>query len=80
MPILTSDLIYIIILGLSKCCTSLFYEQLSAFTDRWMTRGLLGLSITWTLIATFLLAIRCGREPWTDINHDCDSIVSYKVS
>ncbi|PWY85952.1 hypothetical protein BO70DRAFT_423068 [Aspergillus heteromorphus CBS 117.55] len=72
-----SDLLYIIILGLSKCCTSLFYQHLSPFTTRRVTRGLLGLSVAWTILSTFLLAIRCSRDPWKDINHDCDSLLTH---
>ncbi|RAK96489.1 uncharacterized protein BO80DRAFT_224707 [Aspergillus ibericus CBS 121593] len=72
-----SDLLYIAILGLSKCCTSVFYEHLSTFTSRWLTRGLLVLSMAWTLISILLVAIRCSHDPWEDINHVCGPLLSH---
>ncbi|OOF91938.1 hypothetical protein ASPCADRAFT_133990 [Aspergillus carbonarius ITEM 5010] len=72
-----SDLLYITILGFSKCCTSVFYEHLSTLTSRWITRGLLGLSIVWTFISILLVAIRCSHHPWEDINHVCGSLLSH---
>ncbi|PYI09475.1 hypothetical protein BO78DRAFT_404995 [Aspergillus sclerotiicarbonarius CBS 121057] len=72
-----SDLLYITILGLSKCCTSVFYEHLSTLTARWITRGLLVLSVVWTLISILLVAIRCSHDPWQDINHACESLLSH---
>ncbi|PWY81735.1 hypothetical protein BO94DRAFT_520536 [Aspergillus sclerotioniger CBS 115572] len=72
-----SDLLYITILGFSKCCTSLFYEHLSTFTSRWTTRSLLVLSVVWTFISILLVAIRCSHNPWEDINHVCGSLLSH---
>ncbi|PYH78868.1 hypothetical protein BO82DRAFT_316641, partial [Aspergillus uvarum CBS 121591] len=70
-----SDLLYIIVLGLSKCCTSLLYQHLTTHAARWIPRSLLGLSIIWTIVSVILVAIRCSRtQPWIDINDKCSSL------
>ncbi|PYH43872.1 uncharacterized protein BP01DRAFT_392971 [Aspergillus saccharolyticus JOP 1030-1] len=70
-----SDLLYILILGLSKCCTSLLYQHLSTHATRWIPRSILGASIVWTIVAVILVAVRCSRtHPWTDINDKCSDL------
>lgn len=72
-----SDLLYLIVLGLSKCCTSLLYQHLTTHAARWIPRSLLGVSIIWTIVSIILIGIRCSRtQPWTDINDKCRSLVS----
>ncbi|PYI28709.1 hypothetical protein BP00DRAFT_459200 [Aspergillus indologenus CBS 114.80] len=70
-----SDLLYIVVLGLSKCCTSLLYQHLTTHAARWIPRSLLGLSIIWTIVSVILVGVRCSRtQPWTDINDKCSSL------
>ncbi|RAH73873.1 uncharacterized protein BO66DRAFT_468296 [Aspergillus aculeatinus CBS 121060] len=70
-----SDLLYLIVLGLSKCCTSLLYQHLTTHAARWIPRSLLGVSIIWTIVSVILIGIRCSRtQPWTDINDKCRSL------
>ncbi|OJJ97715.1 hypothetical protein ASPACDRAFT_45812 [Aspergillus aculeatus ATCC 16872] len=70
-----SDLLYLMVLGLSKCCTSLLYQHLTTHAARWIPRSLLGVSIIWTIVSVILVGIRCSRtQPWTDINDNCRSL------
>ncbi|PYI24151.1 hypothetical protein BO99DRAFT_418818 [Aspergillus violaceofuscus CBS 115571] len=69
------DLLYILILGLSKICTMLFYQNLSLPRTKWMIKSILVACALWTLLAMLLLAIRCSSDPWVDIDHECPSLL-----
>ncbi|KAF7591833.1 hypothetical protein BBP40_001030 [Aspergillus hancockii] len=64
-----SDLLYVVVLGLSKGCTVLLYRHFSSRVFHWMTSGMLSATIIWTLVALLLLAIRCSHSPWEDIEY-----------
>ncbi|PYH97341.1 hypothetical protein BO71DRAFT_140371 [Aspergillus ellipticus CBS 707.79] len=66
-----ADLLYILGLGLSKTCTTVFYQNLSLQRTRWLINLLLSACAIWTVVGMLLLGIRCSNHPWRDINHDC---------
>jgi hypothetical protein len=70
-----SDLLFVIVLGLSKCCTVVLYQHLSSRVFHSMTYGMLGATVIWTLTSLLLLAIRCSHDPWEDIDHRCGGLV-----
>ncbi|RAK78895.1 uncharacterized protein BO72DRAFT_467338 [Aspergillus fijiensis CBS 313.89] len=70
-----ADLLYVLILGLSKICTMLFYQNLSLPRTKWMIKSILVACTLWTLLAMLLLAIRCSSDPWVDIDHECPGLL-----
>ncbi|PYH43460.1 uncharacterized protein BP01DRAFT_323083 [Aspergillus saccharolyticus JOP 1030-1] len=70
-----ADLLYALILGLSKVCTMLFYQNLSLPRTKWMIKCILAACALWILLAMLLLAIRCSSEPWRDINQQCSGLL-----
>ncbi|RAL08275.1 uncharacterized protein BO97DRAFT_223958 [Aspergillus homomorphus CBS 101889] len=70
-----ADLLYMLILGLSKICTMLFYQNLFLPRTRWMIKFILMACALWTLAAMLLLALRCSSDPWVDINHECQGLL-----
>ncbi|RAH67871.1 uncharacterized protein BO66DRAFT_141354 [Aspergillus aculeatinus CBS 121060] len=70
-----ADLLYVLILGLSKICTMLFYQNLSLPRTKWMIKSILVACTLWTLLAMLLLAIRCSSNPWVDIDHECPGLL-----
>lgn len=70
-----ADLLFIVALGFSKISTCLFYEALFSQLPRRIIRTILAATITWIVIALFLVAIRCRDDPWHDISARCGSLV-----
>ncbi|CAG7925191.1 unnamed protein product [Penicillium olsonii] len=71
-----AELISILVLGLSKVSTCLFYEALFSQTQRHLARGILAAVIIWIIVSTVLLAVRCTSSPWADISvARCSSLV-----
>ncbi|RAL03183.1 uncharacterized protein BO80DRAFT_423152 [Aspergillus ibericus CBS 121593] len=69
-----TDLFYVLVLGLSKIGTILFYQNLSLQRARWMINVILLSCAVWTIIAMLLLGIRCSSHPWSDIDMDCGGL------
>lgn len=71
-----AEIISILVLGLSKVSTCLFYEALFSQTQRYMARIILIAVIIWMIMSTLLLAVRCTPSPWADISEaQCSSLV-----
>ncbi|OOF93883.1 hypothetical protein ASPCADRAFT_7374 [Aspergillus carbonarius ITEM 5010] len=66
-----TDLFYVLVLGLSKVGTMLFYQNLSLERTKWMINVVLSACAVWTIVAILLLAIRCSDHPWSDIDKEC---------
>ncbi|CAG7993870.1 unnamed protein product [Penicillium salamii] len=75
-----AEIISILVLGLSKVSTCLFYEALFSQTQRYMARIILIAVIIWMIMSTLLLAVRCTPSPWADISEaQCSSLVRSHV-
>ena len=71
-----AEIISILVLGLSKVSTCLFYEALFSKTQRHFARAILVTVVIWMTISIVLLAVRCTRNPWADISEaQCSSLV-----
>ncbi|KAJ5153513.1 uncharacterized protein N7482_009991 [Penicillium canariense] len=75
LPVLTmgqtvyaADLLSILVLGCSKITSSLFYETLFSQMRLQLIRGILGVTIAWTILSVSILAVRCSDTPWYDIS------------
>ncbi|PYH31906.1 uncharacterized protein BO87DRAFT_363732 [Aspergillus neoniger CBS 115656] len=66
-----ADLFYVLIIGLSKIGTMLFYQNLSLQRTKWMVNVIISSCGLWAMVAILLLAIRCSNRPWTDIDDAC---------
>ncbi|GLA68990.1 hypothetical protein AtubIFM55763_008171 [Aspergillus tubingensis] len=66
-----ADLFYVLIIGLSKIGTMLFYQNLSLQRTKWMVNVIISSCGLWAMLAILLLAIRCSKRPWTDIDDAC---------
>ncbi|KAJ5336943.1 uncharacterized protein N7506_004965 [Penicillium brevicompactum] len=70
-----AEIISILVLGLSKVSTCLFYEALFSKTQRHFARAILVTVVIWMTISIVLLAVRCTRNPWADISEaQCSSL------
>ncbi|GCB27237.1 hypothetical protein AAWM_10122 [Aspergillus awamori] len=69
-----ADLFYVLIIGLSKIGTMLFYQNLSLQRTKWMVNAIIASCGLWTIVAILLLAIRCNSRPWTDIDSACGGL------
>ncbi|PWY77308.1 hypothetical protein BO94DRAFT_588639 [Aspergillus sclerotioniger CBS 115572] len=69
-----TDLFYVLVLGLSKVGTMLFYQNLSLERTRWMVNVVLSCCAVWTIVAILLLGIRCSTHPWNDIDRECGGL------
>jgi hypothetical protein len=67
------------VLGLSKICAALFYRDIFkriSRTSTWAIHGMLIACAMQTVISILILAIRCGSDPWRNVNFQCSSFVS----
>lgn len=70
-----AEIISILVLGLSKVSTCLFYEALFSKTQRHFARAILVTVVIWMTMSIVLLAVRCTRNPWADISEaQCSSL------
>lgn len=75
-----AEIISILVLGLSKVSTCLFYEALFSQTQRHFARAILVAVVIWMTMSIVLIAVRCTRNPWEDIsNAQCSSLVRTRV-
>ncbi|KAL3481065.1 hypothetical protein BJX99DRAFT_243951 [Aspergillus californicus] len=70
----TADILSIIVLGLSKIATCLFYEALFYQMQRRFIRVVLGATIIWTVVSILLVSIRCSSQPWHDFSDECGGL------
>lgn len=70
-----SDILFVVTLGLSKITTTVFYMTLFKQKLRAVIRGLLGAGCIWVILSIILLAVRCGHQPWLDIDAQCGGLV-----
>jgi hypothetical protein len=72
-----AELLAIVVLGLSKITTCVFYGTLFSQMQHRSSRIAFGGMIIWMVMAMLLLAIRCSHDPWYDISaNQCGSLVS----
>ncbi|KAL4996449.1 hypothetical protein BDV10DRAFT_172153 [Aspergillus recurvatus] len=72
-----ADILSIVALGFSKISTCLFYEALFSQLPRRIIRSILAATIIWTVVAVFLVTIRCRDEPWYDISARCGGLFAH---
>ena len=72
----SADLLYAAVLSSSKASTALFYRTITLRSSLWMSYALLATIILCTPIPILLLAVRCQRQPWRDINGNCEALAS----
>jgi hypothetical protein len=71
-----ADVLSVLVLGISKITSCLFYETLFSQMNLRLIRGILAIMITWTVLSVILLAVRCSDKPWYDISDaQCSSLV-----
>ncbi|THC92347.1 hypothetical protein EYZ11_008191 [Aspergillus tanneri] len=71
---LAVDLLYILVLGLSKICTMMFYRNLSLRGTK-LLNTILGGCAAWIILGMALLGVRCSSRPWEDINNRCAGLL-----
>ncbi|GAQ10117.1 hypothetical protein ALT_7438 [Aspergillus lentulus] len=69
-----SDILFVVTLGLSKITTTVFYMTLFKQKLRAVIRGLLVAGCIWVILSIILLAVRCGHQPWLDIDAQCGGL------
>ncbi|PKX89056.1 uncharacterized protein P174DRAFT_379349 [Aspergillus novofumigatus IBT 16806] len=69
-----SDILFVVTLGLSKITTAVFYMALFKQKLRAVIRGLLVGGCVWVILSIILLAVRCGHQPWLDIDAQCSGL------
>lgn len=71
-----AEILSILVLGVSKVSTCLFYEGLFSQTQLRLSRSILFGVIIWMIMSVILLAVRCTDNPWADISDArCGSLV-----
>ncbi|OQE00406.1 hypothetical protein PENVUL_c052G00070 [Penicillium vulpinum] len=71
-----ADIFSIVVLGLSKMTSCMFYEGLFSQVQRRIPYVILRVMIVWTIISVLLLGIRCSSKPWSDISAaECSGLV-----
>ena len=71
-----ADIFSILVLGLSKMTTCLFYEGLFFQMQHRLSFVILLVMIAWTILSAFLLGIRCSSSPWSEISAtECSGLV-----
>ncbi|KAF5865861.1 hypothetical protein ETB97_001928 [Aspergillus alliaceus] len=79
MPMLkavyVADLFYVLVLGLSKICTMVFYRSLSIRQTLWTNSAILAGCSAWTVLAMGILGARCSEDPWKDIDSRCAGLL-----
>lgn len=75
--IYTTDLLYIVVLYLTKCSAALFYLRISP--SRPLFRAVMtmvGLSTAWAVVSILIVALRCHpSHSWVDIITRCPELV-----
>jgi hypothetical protein len=69
-----SDILFVVTLGLSKITTAVFYMTLFKQKLRVVIRGLLVGGCIWVILSVILLAVRCGHQPWLDMDAQCGGL------
>ncbi|KAJ5801764.1 uncharacterized protein N7518_003832 [Penicillium psychrosexuale] len=70
----SADILYIAILSSSKASTALFYRTITLRSSLWMSYALLSVTLLCAPVTIVLLAVRCDRHPWHDINNQCSAL------
>jgi hypothetical protein len=71
----SAEILYVTILSSSKASTALFYRTITVRSSLWMSYALLAVILLWTPVAIILVAVRCDRYPWQNIDGQCDVLV-----
>ncbi|OGE58191.1 hypothetical protein PENARI_c001G12544 [Penicillium arizonense] len=72
-----AEILAIVVLGLSKITTCIFYGTLFSQMQHRSNRIAFAGMIIWMVMAMLLLAIRCSHDPWYDISaNQCGSLLS----
>ncbi|KAJ5817381.1 hypothetical protein N7447_009614 [Penicillium robsamsonii] len=70
----SADILYIAVLFSSKASTALFHRTITPRGSRWTNYALLTVTFLCSPVAIILLAVRCDRYPWYDINNQCPAL------
>jgi hypothetical protein len=71
----SADILYVTILSSSKASTALFYQTITQRSSLWMSYTLLVAILLCAPATIILVALRCDRYPWQDIDGQCDVLV-----
>ncbi|KAB8217547.1 hypothetical protein BDV33DRAFT_206303 [Aspergillus novoparasiticus] len=66
-----ADLFYVLVIGLSKICSLVFYRNLSIRRSMRTNNVILAACSVWTVLAIAILGARCSESPWKDIDNHC---------
>ncbi|UDD57902.1 hypothetical protein AFCA_005375 [Aspergillus flavus] len=66
-----ADLFYVLVIGLSKICSMVFYRNLSIRRFMRTNNVILAACSVWTVLAIAILGARCSKSPWKDIDNHC---------
>ncbi|PIG90275.1 hypothetical protein AARAC_006394 [Aspergillus arachidicola] len=66
-----ADLFYVLVIGLSKICSIVFYQNLSIRRSMRTHNVILAACSVWTVLAIAILGARCSESPWKDIDNHC---------
>ncbi|EPS27132.1 hypothetical protein PDE_02074 [Penicillium oxalicum 114-2] len=70
-----ADILGLLVLGLSKITSSLFYETLFSQLHLRLIRSTLISMVLWTILSVILVGVRCSDQPWFDIGAaQCSSL------
>ncbi|KAE8416059.1 hypothetical protein BDV36DRAFT_310472 [Aspergillus pseudocaelatus] len=70
-----ADLLYILVVGLSKICSMVFYRNLSIRRSMRANYAILSAYSVWTVLAITILGARCSESPWEDIDNHCAGLL-----
>jgi hypothetical protein len=73
----TSNLLFVIALGLSKLSVGLLLFRLTSVRlHKVIFMGVMAFIVTWTIAATFTVALQCNlSQPWITIGESCTNSV-----
>ncbi|KAB8268233.1 hypothetical protein BDV30DRAFT_230899 [Aspergillus minisclerotigenes] len=66
-----ADLFYVLVIGLSKICSIVFYRNLSIRRSMRTNNVILAACSVWTVLAIAILGASCSKSPWKDIDNHC---------
>ncbi|KNG91033.1 hypothetical protein ANOM_000828 [Aspergillus nomiae NRRL 13137] len=66
-----ADLFYVLVIGLSKVCSAVFYRNLSIRRSMRANNVILAACSVWTVLTMAVMGARCSKSPWKDIDNHC---------
>ncbi|KAE8377710.1 hypothetical protein BDV26DRAFT_292935 [Aspergillus bertholletiae] len=71
-----ADLFYVLVIGLSKICSMIFYRNLAIRRSMRINNLILVGCSVWAVFAIVILGARCNNNPWKDIDNRCVGLLS----